>query len=122
MTSWEWGKRKRQDDEDPPLKYCKISDQKLQELERQEERGQKVEISCQLTPRCSQLPVFHSVASYEDHFVKMHQNKCFECARILPTQHLLHLHLLEVHDSYFKALASRQDAVSRFKLVRMFCR
>lgn len=37
----------------------------------------------------------------------MHRNQCIVCHALLPSSHLLDLHVMEVHDSFFAAQASR---------------
>ena len=37
----------------------------------------------------------------------MHRNQCVVCHALLPSSHLLDLHVMEVHDSFFAAQASR---------------
>jgi hypothetical protein len=55
-----------------------------------------------------------TIAEYEEHYHQQHENVCSQCNRILPTKHILHLHLLEVHDSYFKVLAEREHSYECF--------
>ncbi|XP_055629726.1 protein lethal(2)k10201 [Toxorhynchites rutilus septentrionalis] len=44
-----------------------------------------------------------SVQDYECHYNSLHRYSCGECKKTLPNAHLLDLHLLETHDSYFAA-------------------
>ncbi|KAI8929309.1 hypothetical protein BC831DRAFT_396552 [Entophlyctis helioformis] len=74
----------------------------------------RLSIQCLLSPTCTSLPPFETAAAYEAHYDAAHVNVCSQCHRILPTDHLLHLHLLEVHDSYFAVLASRQHSYECF--------
>jgi hypothetical protein len=59
---------------------------------------------------------FASNAAFELHYSNAHRHVCVTCRHILPTARLLELHILETHDSYFKALAERQ------KMVCLSCR
>lgn len=43
----------------------------------------------------------------------MHRNECSICHALLPSSHLLDLHFMEVHDSFFAAQASRNMPVYR---------
>ncbi|XP_050323737.1 protein lethal(2)k10201 [Bactrocera neohumeralis] len=54
---------------------------------------------------------FENSASYQAHFYNVHRYLCSVCRRCLPTAHLLRLHILECHDSYFIIRAKRGDAV-----------
>ena len=113
---WTWNTRKRQleeDDEDGQiLKYCKVDVQDV--LMEAKESGKILAIECNLTPSCCNMDPFTSTIDYEDHYENCHMNECSECNRILPTSRLLHLHLLEVHDSYFRCLAERQHSYECF--------
>ena len=55
-----------------------------------------------------------TLSEYEQHYHLQHENVCSQCKRILPTNHILHLHLLEVHDSYFKVLAEKEHSYECF--------
>ncbi|KAJ3335222.1 hypothetical protein HDU91_002279, partial [Kappamyces sp. JEL0680] len=59
---------------------------------------------------CSSLPPFASWAEYEDHYSSMHTRVCNECRRVLPTLHLLDLHLCEIHDSFFAVMAQKKKS------------
>ncbi|KAI8903001.1 hypothetical protein BC833DRAFT_519880, partial [Globomyces pollinis-pini] len=65
-------------------------------------------IQCQLSPSCCQLPPFESIPDYEHHYHTCHENVCSQCNRILPTKHILHLHLLEMHDSFWQINAEKK--------------
>ncbi|XP_011196734.1 protein lethal(2)k10201 [Zeugodacus cucurbitae] len=54
---------------------------------------------------------FEDTASYQAHFYNMHRYLCSVCRRCLPTAHLLGLHILEYHDSYFTIRAQRGEAM-----------
>jgi hypothetical protein len=71
-------------------------------------------IRCQFTPFCARLPSFFTSGAYEDHYIQFHTHVCKECSRVLPTDHLLDLHLCEVHDSYFAVLSARKSLYKCF--------
>ncbi|KAI9002645.1 hypothetical protein BC832DRAFT_526321, partial [Gaertneriomyces semiglobifer] len=71
-------------------------------------------IRCQLSRDCVKLPPFQSAAAYEAHYAQAHVNVCSDCGRVLPSYRLLDLHLMEVHDSFFKVLAEKQKAFECF--------
>lgn len=61
-------------------------------------------MKCQLPPH---EPL--AFASYEDfdvHYHKTHLNRCSECQKNFPDQHILHLHISENHDPFS---AARRD-------------
>ncbi|ORY51561.1 hypothetical protein BCR33DRAFT_656020, partial [Rhizoclosmatium globosum] len=71
-------------------------------------------ITCSLSNACSSLPPFSSRAAYKDHCRSIHHNPCSICKRILPSKHLLDLHLKELHDSFFSVLAERENSYECF--------
>ncbi|KAJ3256835.1 hypothetical protein HK103_005079 [Boothiomyces macroporosus] len=98
---WTWRKRKHEDEEEQEyLKYCKLT-----------HFVNPTKIYCGLSPKCS---FYTSVAEYEQHYEQCHQNKCFQCKKILPTPRLLDLHLSEIHDSFFKIKSEKEDMYECF--------
>ncbi|CAM9463571.1 unnamed protein product, partial [Phaeothamnion confervicola] len=49
-----------------------------------------------------------STQQYEAHYCTCHQFGCATCGHMLPTARLLDMHLSEVHDSFFCAMAERR--------------
>ncbi|KAM7207384.1 hypothetical protein V8F20_002264 [Naviculisporaceae sp. PSN 640] len=43
---------------------------------------------------------FATYEEYEAHYTKNHTNRCRECGKNFPSEHLLSLHIEEVHDSF----------------------
>lgn len=59
-------------------------------------------------PGCNRQ--FNSMLAYDRHYSSSHRYQCAQCHRMLPSAHLLDLHLTEQHDSFFAAqLAARRD-------------
>jgi hypothetical protein len=87
---WKW-KRKRSDEDDE-------DDYSIQK----ESKLVHSAVQCDLSPVCEKI-IFQSYSDYLQHYETEHQLECKECRRNLPTRHLLHLHLLELHDSFFAA-------------------
>ncbi|KAK1986808.1 zinc finger protein [Colletotrichum cereale] len=56
-------------------------------------------MKCSMPPHREVL-TFKSYDEYEAHYVKMHTNRCLECGRNLPSEHLLNVHHEECHDSF----------------------
>jgi len=50
---------------------------------------------------------FTSVYSYEIHYNARHSQVCCTCHQIFPSNHLLDLHILETHDSFFQVQATK---------------
>lgn len=57
-----------------------------------------VAMKCFLPPHREAL-TFKSYDEYEAHYIKAHTNRCIECGRNLPSEHLLNVHHEECHDS-----------------------
>ncbi|GCC37652.1 hypothetical protein chiPu_0016157 [Chiloscyllium punctatum] len=70
------------------------------------ERPKVSEFCCQIAG-CSQL--FDALENYEHHYNTFHRNVCSSCKRSFPSSHLLDIHILEWHDSFFQILAAKQN-------------
>ncbi|KAJ8035442.1 hypothetical protein HOLleu_22668 [Holothuria leucospilota] len=89
--------------------YCSLqSKQHFIEEEDVSQRLQVCEFHCHIAS-CSQ--VFISLTDYESHYNSVHRNVCRICHRVLPSNHLLEIHVLEWHDTLFDVLAERQPMV-----------
>jgi hypothetical protein len=67
-----------------------------------------VEFHCHLPPHKGQL-TFYSHGDYEVHYIKEHTNRCTECGKNFPTQHILGLHIEETHDPVVQAKRDRGE-------------
>jgi len=85
---------------DVTAEFCQSS--KYRQLEHEHER--QVKISCDLPPH-NRLS-FATQEDYEIHYQQSHVNRCIECRKNFPTEHLLSLHIAENHDPLN---ASRRD-------------
>nr|XP_036578275.1 C2H2 type zinc finger domain protein [Colletotrichum truncatum]KAF6785476.1 C2H2 type zinc finger domain protein [Colletotrichum truncatum] len=56
-------------------------------------------MKCSLPPHKEAIS-FKSYDEYETHYIKAHMNRCLECGRNLPSEHLLNVHHEECHDSF----------------------
>jgi len=56
--------------------------------------------------------VLTSHCSYEEHYASRHRNVCSGCGKILPTKHLLDIHLHESHNPMFDTLSKHSPMVS----------
>lgn len=66
-------------------------------------------ISCQIL-NCK--ATFDTVFAYDNHYNAQHRYRCSCCQKQLPSAHLLDLHLMEKHDSYFAVQAERKPMVT----------
>lgn len=118
---WTWPKLKRKRDENDEsesddceeegggyIKYSRLS------IDPQNDSPQNF-FQCELTPHCSSsIPPFSCFREYEIHYQDVHTQVCTECSRILPTAHLLDLHLSECHSPYFAILSQRTPSYCCF--------
>ncbi|XP_073948629.1 LOW QUALITY PROTEIN: protein lethal(2)k10201-like [Choristoneura fumiferana] len=51
-----------------------------------------------------------SLLEFESHYNSSHRYSCSQCKKVLPSPHLLDLHLQEQHDSFFAVLATRKPS------------
>ena len=80
--------------------------------------GPQAEVRSKDAPRyqCSAIgcnKVFDSLIDCDGHYHTSHTLQCAQCHAILNSDHLLDLHLLEEHDSYFASAVSRGRASYR---------
>lgn len=52
---------------------------------------------------------FASYEEYDVHYQKMHTNRCSECQKNFPDEHILHLHIAENHDPFIAARRERGE-------------
>ncbi|TQW06396.1 zinc finger protein [Cordyceps javanica] len=55
-----------------------------------------VRILCSLPPHSEMA--FDSYTAYEAHYNSLHTNRCLQCRKNFPSQHLLGIHIEEMHD------------------------
>lgn len=56
-------------------------------------------IKCSMPPHKAGLS-FRTYDEYETHYNKTHVNRCLECGKNLPSDHLLNVHIEECHDVF----------------------
>lgn len=54
-------------------------------------------MKCSLPPHRDPV-TFRTYAEYEAHYNKFHTNRCLECRKNFPSEHLLGIHIEECHD------------------------
>ncbi|XP_049699166.2 protein lethal(2)k10201 isoform X1 [Helicoverpa armigera] len=53
-----------------------------------------------------------SLLEFENHYNSSHRYSCAQCKKVLPSPHLLDLHIQENHDSFFAVLAEKRPSYS----------
>ncbi|KAJ3186801.1 hypothetical protein HK101_009584 [Irineochytrium annulatum] len=136
-ASWQWlppgpvvgaraGEKRKKDDvddedggrDDDGARFAKFYRYNAEDFEAFREGGNDAGgamlIRCTLTPACTALKPFKTPHQYEMHYRDVHENHCQECRRCLASRRLLGLHLQELHDSFFSAIAQSQNAYECF--------
>ena len=65
-------------------------------------------MKCSLPPH-SETISFSTFEDFENHYAKVHANRCSECRRNFPTEHFLGLHIAENHDPLNEARRAREE-------------
>lgn len=77
-------------------------------------------IRCSLQPHKETL-TFSTYDDYESHYLTTHVNRCSECGRNFPTQHILDIHIEENHDPLILARRDRgEKTVSNIPTVYVY--
>lgn len=63
-------------------------------------------LRCTLHP---QILTFTTFDEYDAHYNKQHVNRCHECHKNFPSDHVLSLHIEECHDSFVAALRDKGE-------------
>ncbi|EEA28906.1 hypothetical protein EYB25_000182 [Talaromyces marneffei] len=63
---------------------------------------------CSLPPHKETI-TFSTYDDYESHYLKTHVNRCSECGKNFPTQHILNIHIEENHDPLILARRDRGE-------------
>jgi hypothetical protein len=74
----------------------------------QESSSQTPVMKCSLPPHKETLS-FKSYEEYELHHNKIHTNRCVECRKNFPSEHLLNIHIEECHDSFVAVKRDRGE-------------
>ncbi|EED13011.1 conserved hypothetical protein [Talaromyces stipitatus ATCC 10500] len=88
----------------PPTKITVPSPDNSSESQPQ----QQCLMKCSLPPHKDTL-TFSSYDDYEAHYLKFHVNRCSECGKNFPTQHILNIHIEENHDPLILARRDRGE-------------
>ncbi|KAK8139244.1 hypothetical protein PG984_002624 [Apiospora sp. TS-2023a] len=70
--------------------------------------SETVVMRCLLPPHREPL-AFRSYTDYETHYHKAHSNRCFECRKNFPSDHLLSVHIEEQHDAFAAVLREKGE-------------
>lgn len=77
---------------------------------------------CSLPPHKEPL-AFRYYGDYEAHYHRFHTNRCIECRKNFPTNHLLDIHIEECHDPLAKVARDKgEHTVSERRHSSDFCR
>lgn len=58
-----------------------------------------------------------SLLDFENHYNATHRYSCSQCKKVLPSPHLLDLHIQEKHDSFFAVMALKKPSVCKKKFI-----
>ncbi|KAK7756146.1 hypothetical protein SLS62_001738 [Diatrype stigma] len=106
-----WPERRAADDEgldrvSPPaaaapaeVRAYKIAGLDESAIDDNDDSSPAVAMRCSLPPHRDVL-AFKTYGDYEVHYSKAHTNRCAECGRNLPSEHLLGVHIEECHDAF----------------------
>lgn len=65
-------------------------------------------MKCSMPPHKEALS-FQTYEEYEAHYNKAHLNRCLECDKNMPSEHLLNVHIEECHDSFVAVKRDRGE-------------
>ncbi|XP_059053426.1 zinc finger protein 511 [Achroia grisella] len=66
-----------------------------------------IQTTCNI-PGCTFIA--ESILDYENHYNASHRYTCTQCKKVLPSPHLLDLHIQERHDSFFAVMAEKKPS------------
>lgn len=107
-------KRSRRDSlsssEDPssPFSREQSVDVKLVQLDTESAVSEQPAVMKCLLPPHDPL-AFASIEEFDVHYLKTHTNRCSECQKNFPDEHILHLHIAENHDPFNVAKRERGE-------------
>lgn len=67
-----------------------------------------VTMKCSMPPHKDVLS-FRTYEEYETHYNKAHLNRCLECDKNMPSEHLLNVHIEECHDAFVAVKRDRGE-------------
>lgn len=73
-----------------------------------DERQPRAIMKCSLPPHTGTMS-FSSYEEYDSHYNKAHTNRCIECRKNFPSEHLLGVHIEEFHDSFVAVQRERGE-------------
>ncbi|KAH7329211.1 hypothetical protein B0I35DRAFT_473832 [Stachybotrys elegans] len=94
------------DSQDGHAKYCPDTDVALRPVSKfteldsaiaDDDDDTAIAMKCSLPPHKEPLS-FKSYAEYDAHYSSFHTNRCLECHKNFPSEHLLGIHIEEFHD------------------------
>ncbi|KAI1393409.1 uncharacterized protein F4822DRAFT_384554 [Hypoxylon trugodes] len=79
----------------PPTKITELDESAIDD----DDDGNTFAMKCSLPPHRDVMS-FKTYAEYEAHHNGTHTNRCVECGRNFPSEHLLNVHIEECHDAF----------------------
>lgn len=84
----------------------------------EDETSDRNVIKCSLPPHREPI-AFKSHQEYESHYARFHTNRCLECRKNFPSEHLLSVHIEEWHDPLVRIKRDKgEHTVSEESLLR----
>lgn len=94
-------------------------DSAIDDSDGDESAPQPVTMRCSLPPHREPL-AFQSYADYEAHYNSFHTNRCLECRKNFPSEHLLGVHIEEIHDPLVRIKRDRGEHTVRINIACHF--
>ncbi|KAI1106254.1 hypothetical protein F4804DRAFT_330436 [Jackrogersella minutella] len=83
----------REEEEHPPTKITELDESAI------DDDSNTFTMKCSLPPH-RDVMLFKTYAEYEAHHNRTHRNRCVECTKNFPSEHLLNVHIEECHDVF----------------------
>lgn len=94
-----------------------LSSQKILHLTLEKSSNETLpKMLCSLPPHREPV-AFDSPDDYEVHYKKEHSNRCIECRKNFPSEHLLNLHIEENHDALVSVMRDRGERTVSFSML-----
>jgi hypothetical protein len=96
------------DSNEPAVDLASPPAAKYAELDIGDSQTAMTALKCHLPPHRDVLS-FKSYEEYESHYAQNHTNRCLECKKNFPSEHLLSVHIEECHDSFVAVKRERGE-------------
>lgn len=92
-------------------------DSAIDDSDGEDSAPQSITMRCSLPPHREPL-AFQSYADYEAHYNSFHTNRCLECRKNFPSEHLLGVHIEEIHDPLVRIKRDRGEHTVRINVTK----